>query len=261
MIYSVFYYGHKVTQENKLFPIKETGPIVFVELTTKSYSAEDFCLELQRKLNLNTNLNNDYLVSFNRNTRKITISANNNFEIPVTQVNYVLTCYALCGIPNVSDLTGSNSYTFQNESGKAFYPQFELQQFVDFQNFQSAGSASINQSASGRVEVIKFGNVKKMKCNITLQTNITQLSNACIKSPIKKDPNGVENLRDFMEWAIEKSPIEFMRDENNRANFIKCILESTQASNDGIAFELIELYSRGLVGYFETGLLTFREIK
>ena len=42
--------------------------------------------------------------------------------------------------------------------------------------------------------------------------------------------------------------------------FKRCILESTPASGDGVGFELRELYSRGLVGYFETGEITFREV-
>lgn len=258
MIYSQFNYGHIVTPEVNLFPIDEGTGIVEVSLRVRSYSCEDFIKELNSALN--SQLNNDYTVSLDRITHKITISSSDVFSIPRTSYpNFDLTLYTLTGFGSGPDLTGSSSYTASNITGFIFKPQFELQSFRDFNDFQRAANASINESASGRVEVIKFGNVKIMQCNITLQTNITTIS-SCEKSPIRPDPHGVDNLRLFMEYAITKSPLEFVRDENNPNSFVKCILESTPSSSEGTGFELIQLYSRGLVGYFETGVISFREI-
>jgi hypothetical protein len=125
---------------------------------------------------------------------------------------------------------------------------------------------ALNEFGSNQYQVIldrntvKFGNVKFMTANITMQTNITQVSDCNFVSPIKPDPNGYENLRNFLLYATTKAPIEFVRNIQDKNLYTNCILESTTNDSNGTGFEIIQLYSRGLVGYYESGNLTFRAI-
>jgi hypothetical protein len=263
MKYSGFNYGHTITRENKYFPIDEGDGEIIVELRVRSYTLGEFVIELNRALNAFGEL--DYQVTLNRSTGQITIAASDDFSILLESSTLkVNSCYELVGFTDTVDLIGEDEYTGNIRSGFLFLPQFPLQSYIDFENSQRAANATVNESASGKVEVVKFGNVKIMTCNITLQTNNTQVSACNNQSPIRPDSNGVNNLRNFMLYAITKAPMEFIFDIENNDDVNtprRCILESTQQDSNGTGFELIELYSRGLVGYFETGIITFRELK
>jgi hypothetical protein len=267
MIYSSFNYGHAITKENKFFPIDEGSGEINVELRVRSYTLGQFVIELNRALNEFGS--NQYQVILDRNTGKITIYSDGQFTILINSSDLkVVSCYELAGFTgNVNLVAIGNEepeevFSIEADAicGKVFNPQFELQNYIDFEDSQRAGNASINESASGKVEVVKFGNVKFMTANITMQTNITQVSDCNFVSPIKPDPNGYENLRNFLLYTTTKAPIEFVRNIENRNTFTNCILESTPNDSNGTGFEIIQLYSRGLVGYYESGNLTFRAI-
>ena len=93
-----------------------------------------------------------------------------------------------------------------------------------------------------------------MDCNITLATDIIP------QGAIKENINGISDLREFMLYAINKNPIEFISDLDVPTLFESCLLESTKADSKGTGFKLYELYSRKLTGYFETKTLTFRKL-
>lgn len=254
-------YGQTVTQDRNLFPFIEDSEERIATLRIGTYTLETLKDELARAMNQVGD--NEYSVSVDRATRRYTISADDDFDIPVeSSALKEVSAYSLTGFAGNFDLTGSDSYEAQNPSGFQFIPQFKLQEFVDFNDNQRAGNSVVNQSASGRAEAVSFGTVKIMECNITLQTNITKVtSEQCNKSSaITPDPNGVDNLRQFMEFAITKAQMEFIRDIDNPQIFKRVILESTPQNDDGTAFRLQELYARGLVGYFQTGNISFREI-
>jgi hypothetical protein len=153
-----------------------------------------------------------------------------------------------------SDRSGSNSYEGDEASGDQYNPQFILQRYVDFEDNVKTAQASVNESASGVVEVVSYGQNKFMECNITLATDIVP------QGAIIENANGVSDLRNFMNYAITKAPMEFVRDVDDENNFNSILLESTREDNKGTAFRLKELYARKLVGYFETGNLVFREL-
>jgi hypothetical protein len=112
------------------------------------------------------------------------------------------------------------------------------------------------ESTSGQVEAVSFGTKKIMDANFTFITNIVQRST----SPIEHDTDGYESAIDFLEYAITKGDMEWMADRDTPATYTKVILESTPSDRDGLGFELNELYAKGLPGYYETGILKFREI-
>jgi hypothetical protein len=93
-----------------------------------------------------------------------------------------------------------------------------------------------------------------MECNITLATDIIP------QGAIKENATGVSDLRQFLNYAINKNPIEFVADLENPNVFESTLLEKTQIDSKGTGFKLYELYARKLVGYFETKTLTFRKL-
>ena len=158
-----------------------------------------------------------------------------------------------------SDLTGANSYT-GTQSGSSYTPQFFLDKFVNFDDKQKAANSTVNQSASGTLEVIKYGQLKFMECNIIPVTNID--TGSTIKgAPIRSDVQGVEKLRDFLEYATTKAPLEFVPDETNPSDNIRnCVLESTTEDRNGTGFFLRELYVSLGANWYESGKLVFREL-
>lgn len=249
--YSGFIYGHTITSDNQWIDFSENG---ITELSNEvdlgSYSFTDFVSKVAAAFNeVGTQV---YTFGVNRVTRKVSIAAPSNFDLYVTTGTHSeISVFNLLGF--TSDKTGTNFYEADIASGSFFEPQFYLQNYIDFEDDVRNASSSVNQSASGKVEVISYGLIKQMSCNITLQTNITP------QSVIKNNPTGVDDLRAFMNYAITKAPLEFVKDIDG-VNFTKCILEKTPEDQNGTAFKLKELYARKLVGYFETGTINFREI-
>ena len=251
--FSAFYYGHNVTGENSIIPLNEGFGEIQVNVQVGSYSLGTFVDALSAALNDFGSL--DYIVTVNRDTRRITISANANFSLLFgSSLNSDISVKTLAGFES-TDLTGANTYTGQLPSGKAYYPQFKLQNFIDFSMNKRTNSPTIRTSASGRVEVVKYSDNYFMSCNITLITNIVN------QSVIVNNPTGVEDALEFMNYATNKFDLEFIYDRNNGSNFVPCILESTGQSRDGVDFTLNPLYSRGLTGYYELPSLEFRRLE
>ena len=77
---------------------------------------------------------------------------------------------------------------------------------------------------------------------------------------IKENINGVSDLRQFLNYAFNKNPIEFVADLESPNIFESALLETTNGDSKGTGFKLNELYSRKLAGYFETKTITFRKL-
>jgi hypothetical protein len=241
--FSAFNYGHTITRDNQLFPFVYNSENYQATLTIGAYGLGQFVAELERALNELEILEFD--LSLDRQLRSITISANDDFEIPVnSSLLKNISCYALAGFSG-ADLTGSDSYE-GGQSGLVFIPQFKLQEYIDFEDDQEAAKSSIAESGSGLVQVASFGIVERASFNIKYQTNI--------------NGTGVDDLRSFLRYATTKAPIEFVKDRNNAGIFTLCLLDSTTKSSDGVGFTLRELYNEGIAEYFESGTLTFRKL-
>lgn len=249
--YSLFTYGHDITNINDFIDFNEGAGEIATQIEIGSYTLQDFLSKILEAMN--TGGNQEYTGTINRTTRKITISATSNFDLLVTTGTHSsISAFQLMGF--TSDKTGSNSYEGDIASGFAYEPQFLLQDFVAFEDNVKTAQASVNESASGVVEVVSFGKNEFMECNITLATDIVP------QGAIKENANGVSDLRAFMLYAINKKPMEFIADINTPENFVSCLLEKTQQDSKGTGFKLYELYARKLVGYFETKTLTFRKL-
>jgi hypothetical protein len=252
---SVFYYGHEVTQNNRIIPFNEGSGELNAYMRITTYSLENYAQEMARAMTeVGTQV---YSVTIDRATRKLTISATSNFDILFsTSLTSTVSARELSGFGD-NDYTGSNSYEGINGSGFEYKPQFKLQSYVDFQDNIEANESKVNVSATGITEVVSFGRTEIMECNITYATNIEQ---SVKYGNIENNPSGVEDLRHFLNYIIGKGDIEFMPDRDDADTFTTCFLERTKKSQDGTGFNLSELTGRNLTGYFETGKISFRKV-
>lgn len=250
--FSAFYYGHIVTSDNNLVNFSEGSGELTATLNIGSYTLSEFVVELGRALNAAGG--QVYTVSVNRTNRRITISAPGTFSL-LTQTGSQLanSAFSLMGFDNASDKTGTNTYTSANGSGSEYLPQFILQDHVATDHWQQSAYASVNKTADGRIEVVRFGTENFLQCNIKYATAYPGDGQV-----IKTNATGVTDLVAFMNNITQKCPIEYMADISDRETFESIILESTPDSRDGVGYKLREMYDKGLPGYFETGVLKFR---
>jgi len=199
---------------------------------------------------------NEYLCTYDRVTRTFTIATTVNFTL-LTQSgnNFGQAIWPMIGF-NAPDKSGAITYTAANVSGKEYTTQFFIQSFKPTSLNRKAIDGVINKSASGVVEVVKFGNERFMSGEMNFITDIVQAQGSIIRT----NPDGVAAYIDFIEWCTDKGPVEFMPDESNVLSFEPFLLESTEVDSKGLDYELIELYDRGLAGYFRSGVLKFKLI-
>ena len=251
---SQFYYIDSVDENNFRIDFDEGLGEIVGEVEVGSYSMEELMLAVEKALNVSGDL--DYTVTLDRLTRLVTISATGTFDLLVSTGSSGLTAvYTLLGFTG-SDRTGLSSYEGDTAIGSVYRPQFLLQEFIGFDDWSEAISASVNESASGIIEVITFGNRRFMEFNDRFITNIDQGSNSVIETNL----NGVNNSRSFMNFIINKSNLEFMPDRDDPNTFDTVLLESTTSSSEGTGFKLNEMYSQGIANYYETGKLKFRKV-
>ena len=249
---SKWYYGHEITKENYTIDFNEGAGALKAVLNVGIYSLTDFVTEVKRALDDAGNLT--YTVSVNRDTRLITISAGSNFSLLTTSGASIGTsAFSLIGFSG-ADKTGANSYVGGSASGYEYKPQLELQKYVPFENNVKSSLATVNESASGVVEVVSFGSIRYMECEVKWVTDQTIQSGAFIEN----DASAVANLRNFLAFAVKKGDMEFMPDRDTTSTFYKCILESTQASSNGVDYRITE--TAQLQNWYESGKLVFREV-
>jgi hypothetical protein len=250
----VFYYIESVGLNNRFIDINEGSGELSTIIPPSGYSPTELAVQIQTQLNLTGT--QFYTVTFNRDERTYTISAPSNFDLLVSSgTNAGLSVYQTIGF--LTDQTGTNTYTSEQITGSEYIPQFPLQDFRGFEDNEDGVDASVNEAASGVVEVITYGRRRFMSFNIKYIKD----GQPCSDSIYGDDPNAVQNARDFLSFCIGKARLEFMKDNNDRTTFDTILLEKTRKSSKGTAYELRELYNENLLGYYETGRLEFRKIE
>jgi hypothetical protein len=250
--FSKFYYGHTIDSTNLCLDFKEgAGPELQANLNPGDYTLTEFAVEIKRALDAIGALT--YTVTVDRTTRKITISSTSNFSLLVTTGTRVgSSAWGLMGFTG-ADKTGASSYQSQVGSGSEYLPQQILREHIPSENFKEKTDAVVNQSASGKVQVILFGTTRFIQINIKYATNIA-VSN--LQVGIEYQANGVENLLAFMDYLVTKAKFEYMPNRSIPGTFQKVLLERSEESRNGTAYKLKEL-KKG-PGYFETGTLVLR---
>ena len=252
---SSFIYGHTIDNTNFYFGIDEGGGEILVQLNAGAYSLTAFAIELGRALNEYTTVTNNYIVSIDRATRKLTISADNIFSVLITSSTQVtFSAYSLAGFSG-ADLTGATSYEGDTASGSIYLPQFKLQKYVQFDDQQGKQKAMLNTPADGSfVEVISYGSEKIMEAEIKFAMDY-ELDKG---SPYTENLTGVSDLRAFMLYSTTKAPMEFTPDIDTVATFTKCILDKTPEDSKGTKFKLKE--DKQWKETYSTGLIKFRKV-
>ena len=248
---SSFLYNYIVDANNFYLNFSEGATEFTATIPPRNYSFTSLASALAVALNSVGSLN--YSVTPSRSNRTYTISATGNFELlAATGSNAGSSIYSLIGL-NATDLSGASSYTSVNTTGTIYEPQFTLQEFVGFEDFQEFAESKVNQSASGVVEIYSIGTRQFMEFNIKFANN------GITKNSVSFDANGIENLREFMRYAITKGDIEFMKDSANVNSFDTIILERTPTESNGTGYKLQPM--RGNVGedFYQTGILKFRK--
>lgn len=251
--HSKFYYGWLITAQNKFIDFND-GSNKSVELQAGAYTPTALATEIKKKMDAASSI--DFTVSFNRSTRKFTISGTSAFNLLfATGSNSGQSASGVLGY-SALDLLSLSSYTAQNASGSEYATQFILQSYKPTSINRKAVDGVINESSGGTIEVIKFGNKRFMECEFKFITDIIQEDGSIVRT----NTNGVAEFVSFMEWATEKYPLEFMPNESDVSTYQEFILESTPSDSKGLDFDLIETYDKGLPYYYESGKLKFRLI-
>lgn len=249
---STFYFGWKITASNRYIDFNDGVDDLQAALTLGTYTAAGLATEIVSKMNDLTTL--AFSVSFDRSTRIFTISADSNFSLLFnTGAQAGQSVASLIGF-DADDSSGTDTYTSNFESGYSYTTQFQLQSYKSTDKNRKAIDGIVNKSASGIVEVVKFGDERFLECEAIYITNVVQ----GVGSIIVSSSSGVEDYLLFIEYATEKGKIEFMPDYADVETFQSFILESTEASQLGLDYELIELYDKGLPEYYRSGKLKFR---
>jgi len=252
---SGFNYGHTVDEDNQSINFDDGSTTDLAAIEIGSYTLREFGDAIANALTGASDVQ-EYTVILDRTNNTFTISATSNFDLLIdTGAQKGVTAFTLMGF-NGADLTGANSYTSDSMSGSQYVVQFPVSKYVDFDDIQKRTQSTVNESANGDVEVVSYGINNFMECNITLITDITG------QGVIRNNASGVSDARNFLVYATNKAPLEFVKDivNNPTTDITDCIIESTSEDKKGTGFRLKELYAKKLAGYFETGKLTFRAI-
>lgn len=253
----IFYFIGPVTTTNFQLDFVEpniSAAELTADLNAGSRSHTELAEEVERALNAAGQ--QTYTVTFDRDTRIYTIASDDTIELLASSgTNVGTSAYSLLGY-DATDLTGASSYAAQNAAGSQYEPLFPLQTFRGFEDIKEGILPSINESASGEIEVITYGERQFMEFNITFITNETWSKSSIVRS----SATAIEDARTFLDFLITKSNLEFMKDSTDRNTFDTILLERTRQSRTGTGYQLTELYNLNLLGYYETGILRFRKV-
>ena len=250
---STFYYGFIVTKDNNVINFSEGGPEITAKLRINDYTATEYAAEIQTQMRIAGTQN--YICTFNRVTRKLTISAPLNFSLLTnTGSQQAVAIWDMAGFTIATDKTGNNSYTAEKAAGFEYRPQLTLTDYLSPEDNLVKESAAVNISANGVVQVLEFGDGRRMKCIIRGATNKIGMKN----KPFFENLTGLDDLRKFMRFLVTKSKFEFMPDVDDRAVFYSLLLDSNDANQRGTSFEIKNM--KGSNDYYEVGPLTFREV-
>lgn len=249
---SVFYYGLRVTLLSNAIDFSEGGPEIQATLNVSDYSLSEYAAEVQRAMRAaGTQF---YVVTVNRVTRELTISAPNPFTLLTnTGSRAVQSAYPTMGFSTASDTAALASHVSDFGLGQEYQTQFPVTNYIAFEDTLVKEDFTVNSTAEGVVQAISFGDTRRAEMNIRLITNKTGIQNKNFFDNV----NGVAEAKSFVEYILTKAKVEFMPDVADRGTFHKCWLETTEDGSNGSRFVLKNM---GTPDFYETGLLTFRKV-
>lgn len=252
--YSRFYYGLDIYENNSKIDFDEGSGELTATLDQGSYTPTEMATHIAEKLNDVGSFT--YTCTFNRSTRILTITSSSSVEILFNSgTNAAQGAYTTLGYSTAADVTNT-TFTAAGVCCSQFLPQFKLQSYVPPENMIEQLHSTVNETITGRQELVTYGDMEMCRFNLMFITNIAQPSDG----PIINNATGVSDALNFLKWINKKNKIEFMPDTNTVATFMNLVLDSSVASKNGTTVKLKELYDRGLNDYFESETLTFRKV-
>jgi len=198
----------------------------------------------------------EYTLLFNRFTRKLTISADDPFDLLIFSGSQKTTsAWAVLGFTGLVDLTGATSYTGNAELGSVFLPQYKLQDYVAPGFNKEQIRPSVNESEAGVIEVLSFG--RRSFVHMSIPFVYDKLSIVDCQNFLP-NASGVQDTLDFFDFLITKSKLEFNPDRDDPSIFHTLLLERTNRSSAGTGFLLRERVDESLRDIYDTGLIVFR---
>ena len=250
--HSKIYYGLKIDTNSRYLDFKEGSLVFKAVIQVGSYTGSKLAIEIKKQMDAVGAYT--YAVIYNRSDRKFVISASSPFTLLCgTGINSSISVFQVIGFSSV-DKSGLSSYTSDVSSGHEYKTQFYIQSHQPTSQNRKAIDGVINESASGFIEVVKFGNKRFLSGEFNFITNIVQGAGSLIRS----NGTGLQDFVQLMEWLTNKYLVEIMIDETKTEEYETFILESTQTDSKGLDYELTELYDKGLPEYFKSGVLKFR---
>lgn len=251
---SKFHFGHTVTSLNNSIDFDEGAGELQATLNPGDYSLEEYAVEIKRVMDSAGALT--YTVGIARSTGILTISSTSNFTLrSLTGTRSGTGAWAMMGFSILANKTGASTYNGDSRSGSVYLPQALLEDHIASENYVEKTDAVVNESASGRVQVVTFGTTNFTEFNIKYANDYTQPN--CVQN-IESQVSGVANLRAFMDYIVTKAKFEFMPNRADANTFYKVILESNEKSRNGTAYQLNEL--KNAPGYFSTGKMRLRVV-
>lgn len=250
--HSKFYYGYTIDRTNYALDINEGSGEISISIPYGNYTLDEIAAEIEFQLNDFGSLT--YTVTVNRSTRKLTIAAGSNFSLLLASgSNAGSSIFSTVGF-NGGDLSGAATYTSDTATGSTYSTQFILQSYRDPAQSKGSRNATVNVSASGDVELFRYGVDEFFEMDFQYITDRAIGTN----SPIRENLSGLSDFEALIEHMIGKKPFEFMPDENDPDTFYKLFLESAAGDKNGVSYKLNELYSKGLPGFYNSGVLVMR---
>jgi len=250
--FSIFYYGYTVNAGNKFINFDEGAGELTAQIEIGSYTLTEILVKI--KTAMDAVGTDTYTVTVDRDTRIITIASDGTFSLLLSTGSQVGSSpFSLLGFTSGADTASAASHAGDEASGFSYKPQFILQDFTDSDNWQEAIDSSVNESATGSLEVVNFGTRFFTEFSFKFISNLSQ-----DHTIIKNNPTGLADAQVFLREITTKNPVEIMFDISDRATFKKIVLESTPSSSTGTAYKLKELTGKNLPGYYEINNLKFR---
>lgn len=247
---SAFIYGHKIQYTNYALDFSEGAGTIQANLPIGDYGLSELAEIVQETMNAEGG--QAYTVTVDRAQRKFTISAAGNFELKISSGRGI-SCYSLLGFTGL-DKTGGNSYVSDVESGFLWLPQSVAEEYVPKEHNLESIDESINESGSGVLEVLTFGNRQFIDANFKYVTDLPQSS----ASPFDNDSQGIAKAIQFLTYAATKAKFEFIPDRSDFNTYDEVLLESIEGSRAGTGFKLKKLFGEAGQAYYETGRLNMR---
>lgn len=252
--YAAFNYGHTINQANRYLNFKEgAGPELRADLAIGSFTLGQMAGVIATALNKAGN--QEYTVTLDRDNRYFTIAAASAFDLLVDSgANTPSSAWYLLGFTN-GDILGVTSASSNEGSGSQYITQMPLTGIPNFTKIKEKLDAVVRQTSSNKVESISYGTAQKMKVNFPMITNVVP------QKFIRETATGEEELEAFMDYAIEKRPLEYLEDYRIGGEFVPCLLERTGSSGNGTGYEVKHLKTQGYPFHYKLDGLTFLKIE